>query len=77
MFLKLFKKTPEEYEFAKRISLTLQEFGNLVNTAENILESEKSQQKTIQQNRHPIKGLNSNTRARMVEAMYKRSPSYF
>ena len=42
VFLKLFKKTAEDYEFEQRISLTLQEFGSLVNTAENILlESEE------------------------------------
>ena len=41
VFLKLFKKTAEEYEFEQRISLTLQEFGNLVNTAEKTLESEE------------------------------------
>ena len=41
-FLKLFKKTAEEYEFEQRNALTLQKFGNLVNTAEKILESEKS-----------------------------------
>ena len=41
VFLKLFKKAAEEYEFEQRISLTLQEFGSLVNTAEKILE-EKS-----------------------------------
>ena len=39
VFLKLFKKTAEDYEFEQRISLTLQEFGSLVNTAEKILES--------------------------------------
>ena len=41
VFLKLFKKAADEYEFEQRISLTLQEFGSLVNTAEKILE-EKS-----------------------------------
>ena len=40
VFLKLFKKAAEEYEFEQRISLTLQEFGSLVNSAEKILESE-------------------------------------
>ena len=45
VFLKLFKKTAEEYEFEQRISLTLQEFGNLVKTAENILESEEKSAK--------------------------------
>ena len=34
VFLKLFKKSAEEYGFEQRISLTLQEFGSLVNTAE-------------------------------------------
>ena len=46
MFLNLFKKTAEEYEFEQRISLTLQEFGNLVKTAEKILDQKKSQEKT-------------------------------
>ena len=41
VFLKLFKKTAEDYEFEQRISLTLQEFGSLVNTEEKILESEE------------------------------------
>ena len=30
VFLKLFKKAAEDYEFEQRISLTLEEFGNLV-----------------------------------------------
>ena len=42
MFLKLFKKAAEEYKFEQRISLTLQEFGNLFNMAEKILESEET-----------------------------------
>ena len=41
MFLKLFKKTAEDYEFEQKISLTLQEVGSLVNTAEKILESDE------------------------------------
>ena len=41
LFLKLFKKAAEEYDLEQRILLTLQEFGNLFNTAEKILESEK------------------------------------
>ena len=78
VFLKLFKKkTTEEYEFEQRISLNLQEFGNLVNRAEKILESEENSAKDTQQNRHPIRGLNFNTIARMVEAMNERSPSRF
>ena len=75
VFLKLFKKAAEEYEFEQRISLTLQEFGSLVNRVEKTLESEEKSAKTVQQNRHQIKGLSS--RARMVEAMYERSTSYF
>ena len=39
VFLKVFKKTTEEYEFKQRFSLTLQEFGSLVNTPEKLLES--------------------------------------
>ena len=79
MFLKAFKKTAENYEFEHRISLTVQVFGNLVNTAEICLNRQfkNIQQNTVEKNRQPIKGLNFNTRARMVEAMYKRSPSYF
>ena len=45
VFLKLFKKAAEEYEFEQRISLTPQEFGSLVNTAEKILESEEKSSK--------------------------------
>ena len=45
VFLKLFKKTAEEYEFEKRIWEILQEFGNLVNAAEKILESEEKSTK--------------------------------
>ena len=44
-FLKLFRKTAEEYEFEQRISLTLQDFENLVKTAENILETEEKSAK--------------------------------
>ena len=39
VFLKLFKKAAEDYEFEQRISLTLEEFGNLVKEAEKIPES--------------------------------------
>ena len=39
VFLKLFKKTAEEYEFEQKSWLTLQEIGNLVSTAEKILQS--------------------------------------
>ena len=39
VFLKLFKKAAEDYEFEQRISLTLEEFGNLVQKAEKIRES--------------------------------------
>ena len=38
------------------------------------MNQKKNHQKTVQQNCHQIKGLDS--RARMVEAMYERSPSY-
>ena len=75
-FLKLFKKTAEEYEFEQRNSLTLQEFGNWSTRQRRYL-NQKSQQKTVQQIRHPIKSLNFNTKGRIVEAMYERSPSYF
>ena len=34
VFLKVFKKTAENYEFEHRISLTVQVFGDLVNMAE-------------------------------------------
>ena len=40
VFLKLFKKAAEDYEFEQRISLTLEKFGNLVKEAEKIRESE-------------------------------------
>ena len=39
VFLKLFKKAAEDYEFEQRICLTLEEFGNLVKEAEKIRES--------------------------------------
>ena len=39
VFRKLFKKAAEDYEFEQRISLTLEEFGNLVKIAEKIRES--------------------------------------
>ena len=39
MFLKLFKQAAEDYKFEQRISLTLEEFGNLVKEAEKIRES--------------------------------------
>ena len=35
VFLKLLRKAVEEYHFEKRISLTVPEFGNLVNTSED------------------------------------------
>ena len=34
VFLKLFKKVAEDYEFELRISLTLEAFGNLVKKSE-------------------------------------------
>ena len=36
VFLKLFQKAAEVYEFEQKISLTLEEFGNLVKKAEKI-----------------------------------------
>ena len=39
VFLKLFKKAAEDYKFEQRISLTLEEFGNLVKEAGKIRES--------------------------------------
>ena len=39
VFLKLFKKAAEDYELEQRISLTPEEFGNLVKEAEKIRES--------------------------------------
>ena len=47
VFLELFKKTAEEYEFEQRFLLTVQEFGNLVNPAEKILESERKGSKRL------------------------------
>ena len=38
VFLKLFKKAAEDYEFEQRISLTLEVFGSLVKKAEKIRE---------------------------------------
>ena len=58
MFLKLFKKTAEEYVFEHKNSPTLREIDSLVNTTEKILESvvQKNQQKTVLENRRQIKG---------------------
>ena len=39
MFLKLFEKRAVDYEFEQRISLILDEFGNLVKKAEKIREA--------------------------------------
>ena len=55
MFLKLFIKAAEEYEFEQRVSLTLQEFGSLVNTAEKILESEEKSAKDCSTKQPPNK----------------------
>ena len=43
VFLKLLKKAAEDYEFEQRISLTLEEFGNLVKKAEKIREAAATQ----------------------------------
>ena len=55
VFLNLLKKAAEDYEFEQRISLTLEEFGNLVKKAEKIRESamQDSQSKP-----HPAKKQN-------------------
>ena len=55
VFLKLFKITAEEYEFDQRILLTLQEFGNVVKTAEDILESEEKSAKDSSTKQPPNK----------------------
>ena len=39
MFLNLFKQAAEEYEFEQKISLTLEQFENLVKKAEKIREA--------------------------------------
>ena len=39
VFLKLFKKTAEDYEFEQRISVSIEKFDNLVNKAERIREA--------------------------------------
>ena len=39
VFLKLFKKAAEDYEFEQEISLTLEKFENLVKKAEKIREA--------------------------------------
>ena len=43
VFLKLFKKAAEDYEFEQGISLTLEEFGNLVKKAGKIRETAATQ----------------------------------
>ena len=55
VFLKLFKKAAEEYEFEQSISSTLQEFGSLVNTAEKILNSEEKSAKDCTTKQPPNK----------------------
>ena len=55
VFLKLLKKAAEEYEFEQRISLTLQEFGSLVYTADKILESEEKSAKDCSTKPQPNK----------------------
>ena len=55
VFLKLFKITAEEYEFERRISLTLQDFGNLVRTADRILKSEEKSAKDCSTKPSPSK----------------------
>ena len=44
VFLKLFKKATEDYEFEQRLSLTLGEFENLVSSASKIQNSVADQQ---------------------------------
>ena len=44
LFLKLFKKVTDDYEFGQRISLTLGEFENLVSSASKIQNSVADQQ---------------------------------
>ena len=44
VFLKLFKKATDDYEFEQRISLTLGEFENLVSSASKIKNSVADQQ---------------------------------
>ena len=74
VFLKLFKKASEDYEFEHKISLTLEEFGSLVKKAEKIRESatqDSPSKPTQQRSRNLISVL------KMVEAMFERSPNYF
>ena len=46
VFLKLFKKATDDYEFEQRISLTLREFENLVSSASKIQNSVADQLST-------------------------------
>ena len=73
VFLKLFKKAAEDYEFEQRISLTLEEFGNLVKKAEKIREAAATQNSKPP----PAKKQILISVVEMVEAMFERSPNYF
>ena len=84
VFLKLFKKAESDYEFQQRVSLTVQEFENLIEKSADI-----RSQFTLEESAkpHPAKKHDSNKSqkkfrrptpaTKMVEAMYERSPHYF
>ena len=73
VFLKLFKKGAEDYEFAQRISLTLGVFGNLAKKAEKIREAatQDSPSKPPQQRSRNLISV-----VKLMEAMFERSPNY-
>ena len=74
VFLKLFKKAAEDYEFEQRISLTLEEFGNLVKEEEKIRESATQDP---HRNHPQQRSRNLISVVKMVEAMFERSSNYF
>ena len=84
VFIKLFEKAESEYEFQRRVSLTLQEFENLIENS-----AHKRSQFTEEETTKPFQAKNNNSdkiqkiflrqtqATKMVEAMHERSQNYF
>ena len=83
VFLKLFKKAESDYEFQQRVSLTVQEFENLIEKSADIrsqfTEEESTKPPPAKKNHDSNKSQKKFPRpaTKMVEAMYERSPHYF
>ena len=85
VFLKLFKKAESDYEFQQRVSLTVQEFENLIEKSADIRpqftqeESTKPPpaKKNHDSNESQKKFRRPTPATKKVEAMYERSPNYF